>query len=557
MKRLILPLLICISLSAEATHTLGGAIYWKCLDNGKYQFFMEFYRDCSGIPWTYYGRNHSIEIFGAPLPKDSSSNTIDRIGMNVDSVRFEANRNGDNTPICDPLSGNAVTCPNANSPNANGFVQIFYYASDPITLQGVPPLNGWHFRWESFCCRPGGIRNADFNGVGGPLILRSTMFPKDNLNANPCYDSSPVFGSSPNSVFCRGSRVTYNTAVLDADFDSLVYNWDAAVTTPIDVIPLIPFLSGYSMTNPTPDTSFDSGNISSSLNSSTGIIDFKVASGAGTEKFLAAVRVDAYREGTKISSTHREFPLSIFDCPKLPNGKTNLAPKILLDGVERNELTIDVTAGDQIVVPIEFIDDDSTGLQLEYQFLSAESFGSSFSSSLTDSVACPIAPCPQLLNDQPVFDTLRNKHILGGRKNAKTELTWQTDSAHLCGKTKKKYQFYFQVQDDLCPIPETKSAVVNIVVHDTIITVGLEENVFQAGLRSYPNPTTGEFIIELDELQSHLRLQIRDVQGKLIEEGLYKQAQRLELNLKGQSGIYFIHLTSEKGEQATFKLIKQ
>ena len=73
MKKLLLFLYLSfLFVQLEGSHTLGGEISWECLSDGKYQFKMKFFRDCSGIPWTF--QEETIEIFGNPLPKNAFGN---------------------------------------------------------------------------------------------------------------------------------------------------------------------------------------------------------------------------------------------------------------------------------------------------------------------------------------------------------------------------------------------------------------------------------------------------------------------------------------------------
>ena len=40
-----------------------------------------------------------------------------------------------------------------------GAVEEYIWRSDPITLLGTPPSEGWHFTWGS-CCRSSNIDNG-------------------------------------------------------------------------------------------------------------------------------------------------------------------------------------------------------------------------------------------------------------------------------------------------------------------------------------------------------------------------------------------------------------
>src|SRR5690606_2798921 len=89
--------------------------------------------------------------------------------------------------------------------NARGAVQAFWYKSDTIAMYGVPPTNGWHFRYGRICCRP----NFDnlLGGAVGVNIFRAVMYPDlNNLNAYPCTNSSPTFSAVPTIPKCMGFK---------------------------------------------------------------------------------------------------------------------------------------------------------------------------------------------------------------------------------------------------------------------------------------------------------------------------------------------------------------
>ncbi len=85
---------------------------------------------------------------------------------------------------------------------------------------------------------------------------------------------------------------------------------------------------------------------------------------------------------------------------------------------------------------------------------------------------------------------------------------------------------------------------------------------FAIGLKAYPNPSQGLVQIDFELIQSSpVQLQIRDMQGKLLQQTSYGQLaageHRQELNLNGlMAGMYLIQLQTGKQSQFT-KLILQ
>jgi uncharacterized repeat protein (TIGR03803 family) len=89
-----------------------------------------------------------------------------------------------------------------------------------------------------------------------------------------------------------------------------------------------------------------------------------------------------------------------------------------------------------------------------------------------------------------------------------------------------------------------------------VLTIGLSENPFQNQITFHPNPTTGLININLAK-QENVLVQVRNIQGQLIQVQQFNNESNLELNIEGKAGIYFIQLTNEKGERANMKVVKQ
>jgi len=469
----------------QATHTLGGELSWRCI-GGKYEFQMVFFRDCGGISWPFFGTNQTLEIFGSPLPTDAVGNPISTIVLEPDSVRFIDNDNGNTAPRCSPDLGTRIQCPNGMNPDANGILQQFFYRSKLIDLNGTPGPTGWNFRFQAQCCRPGNLTNV--NTSGEELILKAAMFPtKDRDDVGGCIDNSPFFSALPNSVVCRGNDYTYNPAAVDLDLDSLVYRWGRPTLPPIEN-PVFPtYKNGYNFNNPTPDKTFDIGNTPATMNPLTGVTQFKVVSGGGVEKFLLVFRVDSYRDGVRIASVWREFPLSVFNCSKFPNGKTNNPPNLTIGGVGANDTVITAMAGTRISVPIEVRDNDITGVGSQLQNLTIAPSGLLFSNDLPnqDVNSCievadnqdptgqkfkELSPCAILQNRAPTLEN--GEPVISDLSVVNTEFVWTPGCQHVDITTGQPgtnvgiYTFVFRVSDDNCPIPVINYPSITVRVKD-------------------------------------------------------------------------------------------
>ncbi len=87
-------------------------------------------------------------------------------------------------------------------------------------------------------------------------------------------------------------------------------------------------------------------------------------------------------------------------------------------------------------------------------------------------------------------------------------------------------------------------------------TLGIMENSFGNRLLVYPNPTSGDFSINLGTTYENAKIVITDISGKMIESNTMTQSQILNLSIKEPAGIYFVSIQSGD-KKAVVKIIKQ
>ena len=76
------------------------------------------------------------------------------------------------------------------------------------------------------------------------------------------------------------------------------------------------------------------------------------------------------------------------------------------------------------------------------------------------------------------------------------------------------------------------------------------ENVLQdRPLRVFPNPTSGRFVLSLDQpIQEDVNIQLRSVDGRLLQQYNYQSFQTEEIDLTNySSGVYIIQFRTEEG----------
>jgi len=72
----------------------------------------------------------------------------------------------------------------------------------------------------------------------------------------------------------------------------------------------------------------------------------------------------------------------------------------------------------------------------------------------------------------------------------------------------------------------------------------IEKNEFNL----YPNPSNGSFSIQLESLNSQVRLQIVDLNGKIVLSRAYSNVQTIsDIQFDGEAGIYMVTLTDDNG----------
>ena len=75
-------------------------------------------------------------------------------------------------------------------------------------------------------------------------------------------------------------------------------------------------------------------------------------------------------------------------------------------------------------------------------------------------------------------------------------------------------------------------------------------------IKMFPNPTDGNFTIDLGENHQTVKITVRDLGGKLIQSGRYKNCQLLNLKLEAAAGIYLL-IIEYGNEKAVIRLVKE
>jgi len=467
MKKILLIFctLFCFSFQTSASHFMGGEITWRCIktpgpDLGKFVFQMKVYRDCSGITFSQTIEtvtHHNYPAVGQTTP----------ILMNFISV-------GNISPTgAAAASGNS--CFDCGAGDV-GAVEEYIWESDPMFLNGNPPVEGWHFTWGS-CCRSGQITNGMANDS---WTLRAVMYAYDTdfpngvyLPTNPCYDSSPEFKELAKTIICTGYPFAYSHNASDEELDEITYSWAEPLGDNFSYDPSNPNATAltfapsppYSVTAPIP------GN--PTLDSETGEIAYN-ASTSGV--FVTCVKVEARKCGQLVAEIYREVQVLLLDCnvynpptdglndPPIistPNGFQNWVTIINSAGLPSYSTT--VYAGDLVNFNIQAEDLDTyTGGVA--QDVTLDVTGGQFSSDFIDPLLCSNPPCATFNNGTSnVTPPFSAPAIVNG------VFEWQTSCSHIyadvgCNSTSNVFTFSIKAFDDFCPANGISIATIKITV---------------------------------------------------------------------------------------------
>ncbi len=448
-KSLFILLFISQAFSANASHALGGEIYWECdpANTGKYIFYLQVLRDCGGGVTSCY-QNGPTTIDG-PFGAIQMANKL---------VHAQ-----DISPDC---RNSSIGCGTTNQ-TGKGAVELHLWKSNPITLNGTPPTGGWNFTW-SCNARPGSLVNG---GANQTYVLRAVMYPFTPVgknpptpnNANPCYDNSPRFLESPAITICEGP-FTYNHLAADKDLDSLYFKWAqpwSAVGTPIN------WSTGYSFNSPFPSPQSNPANGPLVLDGRTGEVSMNIQS-ANTGSYASCFAVEAWRCGqiapgvvgpVLIAEVYRDIAIILRDdCDPVLGGNPNTPPSINIDrqvykNIKKvgNSYTTKVYPGD--TVKFQFSASDQDFYLGQFQNITFTAAGLQVSRPLASGSGCiGPAPCATFSPVSPqtgYSNTLKNEQ----------EFFWVPDCQHLgvagnfCNPI-NKFSFSLRMQDDGCPAPE-------------------------------------------------------------------------------------------------------
>jgi hypothetical protein len=131
----------------------------------------------------------------------------------------------------------------------------------------------------------------------------------------------------------------------------------------------------------------------------------------------------------------------------------------------------------------------------------------------------------------------------------------RTGSIHLAG--------YYSQDVDFDPGTGTALAVgypfnqdVFIVKYTLNSISGIDDELNAASVESYPNPTAGHVSIDLNQQSEEVTVLVYDAEGKCISKAMYRNTARIELDIPGAAGMYFVSVQPKNSVARQVKVIK-
>jgi len=127
------------------------------------------------------------------------------------------------------------------------------------------------------------------------------------------------------------------------------------------------------------------------------------------------------------------------------------------------------------------------------------------------------------------------------------------NNAIISGETN---QTYTPIVNGNYAVQLTENGCVDTSLCASIVSIGIIENNFEKELLIFPNPTFGDFSVDLGETRQNISVSIFDLDGKLIQSKKFVNTQQLKLSINEPAGVYLLNIESDD-KKAVVRLIKK
>ncbi|MEX0813731.1 MAG: plastocyanin/azurin family copper-binding protein [Chitinophagales bacterium] len=87
-----------------------------------------------------------------------------------------------------------------------------------------------------------------------------------------------------------------------------------------------------------------------------------------------------------------------------------------------------------------------------------------------------------------------------------------------------------------------------------ITVIGIDENTLIEKIAVYPNPSSGDFVLEVKDISGNIHYEVTDLSGKVILPQIQVQQKNTSVSLDAAAGLYFLNIYSKNG-RTSFKLL--
>ena len=191
MRNILAFLLMFLCFRAEATHIIGGNMYYDHLGGNQYRVTLVLYRDCGpdNVNNTGFDAAAQLAVYNSSGVQVTSAN-----------VNFAGE-----IPVPVELNDPCLTAPPTVCVRTAVYQQVFT----------LPPIAGGYTISYQRCCRTPSMVNL----AGQQGLTCTASIPGPPLSTN----SSPRFSDLPAVALCIGREVTIDFSATDPDGDQLVY----------------------------------------------------------------------------------------------------------------------------------------------------------------------------------------------------------------------------------------------------------------------------------------------------------------------------------------------
>ena len=283
MRYIVYFLFFIHSLCANASHIIGGDIYYDYLGNNNYKFVLTLYRDCASD--------------GAEFDNPLMLSVYVANGSPYQTIQV-------------PFTGSVFIPLDFDNPCATAPSGICVERAIYETVLNLPPIQGGYDVSYQRCCRGPEIVNI-INPDDTGLTL-TTHVP--GIETGFTDNSSPRFTNYPPFLLCNNEQIVFDHVATDPDGDQLVYSMATPFSggssfDPAPIAPAPPYFpiqwsGGFAEQDPL-------GPGSSTQIDANGVL---LVNPNLMGLFVVGVRVQEFRNGVLIGATIRDFLFKVMDC---------------------------------------------------------------------------------------------------------------------------------------------------------------------------------------------------------------------------------------------------